>query len=132
MRSVKMCNIFSELCFNTDHIFLMDSGDIYIEFNHKLLTQSINDKTLVALLIGKMIDVLYLLITYENEEINYKLYYIKNKQEYIDLIDDFDNKEKNIILGILVKYFIDNGLRSTKAKSWIKITVLITAGKFFY
>ena len=117
MRSVKMCNIFSELCFNTDHIFLMDSGDIYIEFNNKLLTQSINDKILAALLIGKMIDVLYLLITYENEEINYKLYYIKNKQEYIDLIDDFDNREKNIILGILVKYFIDNGIRSLKTET---------------
>ena len=117
MRSVKMCNIFSELCFNTDHIFLMDSGDIYIEFNNKLLTQSINDKSLAALLIGKMIDVLYLLITYENEEINYKLYYIKNKQEYIDLIDDFDNREKNIILGILVKHFIDNGIRSLKTET---------------
>lgn len=119
MRSVKMCNIFSELCFNTDHIFLMDSGDIYIEFNNKLLTQSINDKNLVALLIGKMIDVLYLLITYENEELNYKLYYIKNKQEYIDLIDDFNSSEKNIILGILIKYFIDNGIRGTKAKQCI-------------
>ena len=111
MRSVKMCNICSELCFNTDHIFLMDSGDIYIEFNSKLITQSINDKNLVSLLIGKVIDVLYLLISYENDELNYKLYYIKNKEEHICFIDDFDSREKNVILSILIKYFIENGIR---------------------
>lgn len=102
--SEKFCSIYSEICFKTDHLDKMDSGDIYLEFNNK--SGCINDDKIMTLLSDNKIDTVYLLISCVDEELSYKIYYIEDDNEYSIGLYDLDPEEENIILGILVKKFI--------------------------